>query len=103
MVILRRTQKLRKLLPVSAAVTPESETALGDWYVNRVMVNRRPLLLVVSSRGLFPLLVPARDVGSLPERLPHLVASALRRLSSRSTTPWRRCSWPQPAIARFLA
>ena len=81
MVILRRTQKLRTLLPVSAAVTPESDTALGDWYVNRVMVDRRPLLLVVSSRGLFPLLVPARDVGSLPERLPHLVASALRRLS----------------------
>ena len=80
MVVLRRTQKLAKALPVSAPVSAQSDTALGDWYVNRVTVHRRPLLLLVSSNGLLPIVLPARDVASLPERLPDIVAARLRRL-----------------------
>lgn len=80
MVILRPTQKLRRALPTGADVDAESDTALGDWYVNRLVVDRRPLLLLVSSQGLLPLLTPARDVGALPAKLPSLVAAALRRL-----------------------
>jgi hypothetical protein len=80
MVVLRRTQKLAKALPVSASASAQSETALGDWYVNRLTVDRRPLLLLVSARGLLPMLIPAREVSSLPERLRDVVGKRLRRL-----------------------
>ena len=80
MVILRPTQKLRSALPLTDAADRESDTALGDWYVNRIVVDRRPLLLLVSAKALLPLLAPARDVRTLPARLPALVATALRRL-----------------------
>ena len=78
MVILRPTRRLRSILP-AAAVSGRSETALGDWYVNRIVVDRQPLLLFVSSASLLPMLVPARDVRGLPDRLGALVASRLRR------------------------
>lgn len=53
---------------------------IGDWYVNRVVLARQPLLLIVSSTSLLPMIVPARDVRSLPERLSSLVEARLRRL-----------------------
>src|SRR3972149_6891191 len=52
MVVLRATQKLAKVLPPSADAAAESDTALGDWYVNRLIVDRQPLLLLVSARSL---------------------------------------------------
>ena len=79
--VLRATQKVLRALPQSARDTDVSNTALGDWYVNRVVVDRRPLLLLVSSKSLLAVLTPARDVKSLPERLAHLVGERLRRLS----------------------
>jgi hypothetical protein len=80
MIVLRRTQKLATALPASAAPLPASDTALGDWYVNKFVVDRRPLLLLVSARSLLPILIPARDVRSLPGRLPELIAQRLGRL-----------------------
>jgi len=80
MVVLRRTHKLASALPVSAPGSAQSTTALGDWYVNRVTVDRRPLLLLVSAQGLLPMLLPARNVASLPNQLPDLVSTRLRRL-----------------------
>lgn len=56
-----------------------SDTALGDWYVNRLVVDRQPLLLLVSSLTLLPIVVPARDVRHLPEQLPLLVRRRLQR------------------------
>jgi hypothetical protein len=61
-------------------VAGDSDTALGDWYVNRVVIDRRPLLLLVSAKSLLPILVPARDVRGLPERLAEIVAARLERL-----------------------
>jgi len=84
MVILRPTQKLQAALPTSV-VSAQSDTALGDWYVNRIVVHRQPLLLLVSSCSLLPIVVPAREVRSLPRRLPALVASRLRRLGIGSS------------------
>jgi hypothetical protein len=52
MVILRPTRRLRSLLPVTETPLLASDTALGDWYVNRITVDRQPLLLVVSSVAL---------------------------------------------------
>lgn len=79
MVIIRPTKKLRSQLPISD-VTGRSDTALGDWYVNRVVVARQPLLLLISSTSLLPIVVPARDVRVLPDRLPSLVEARLRQL-----------------------
>ena len=86
MVLLRRTQKLASALPTSASPLAQSDTALGDWYVNRLTVDRRPLLLMMSARGLLPVLLPARDVSRLPERLAAVVAARLRRLGVAPAT-----------------
>lgn len=80
MVILRATQKLAKVLPPSEGRTGESDTALGDWYVNRLTVDRQPLLLLVSARSLLAILTPGRDVRQLPQRLATLVVARLKRL-----------------------
>ena len=80
MVVLRPTRKLRSALPMSADALRTSDTALGDWYVNRIVVDRRPLLLLVSSTSLLPILVPARAVRGLPARLASVVDARLRRL-----------------------
>ena len=79
MVILRPTRKLGSLLPTAEAVPVCDDTALGDWYVNRIIVDRQPLLLLVSAASLLPMLLPARDVRGLPARLGALVAARLRR------------------------
>jgi len=68
------------MLKPSRNVPSTSDTALGDWYVNRVVVDRQPLLLLVSSASLLPMIVPARDVRSLPARLSSLVEGRLTRL-----------------------
>jgi hypothetical protein len=83
-VILRPTRKLREALPASEVTSAQSDTALGDWYVNRIVVDRRPLLLLVSSTSLLPMVVPARDVRGLPGRLADVVETRLRRLGIAS-------------------
>ena len=84
MVVLRRTRKLQKPLPVSDTASAQSTTALGDWYVNRLSVDRQPLLLLVSALSLLPILIPARAVAQLPDRLADIVAARLRRLGVSS-------------------
>lgn len=79
MVIIRPTTRLRSQLPISE-VSAKGDNALGDWYVNRVVVARQPLLLLVSSTTLLPMVIPARDVRSLPDRLRALVEARLQRL-----------------------
>ena len=86
MVILRPTQKLKVLLATRHAAPGSSDTALGDWYVNRLVLDRKPLLILVSSTSLLPLLVPARDVQGLPGRLSPLVGQRLCRLGIDAAT-----------------
>lgn len=83
-VFLRRTQKLATALPVSLDAPASSDTALGDWYANRVVVDSKPLLLLVSSRSLLAVLLPARDLRTVPTRLGEIVGARLRRLGVRS-------------------
>jgi hypothetical protein len=80
MVILRPTRKLAFQLPANSKPSVQSDTALGDWYVKKVVVNRQPLLLLVSSKALLPMVALARDVRGLPSRLADLVAVRLARL-----------------------
>lgn len=78
---LRATLKLLKSLPDCSAELPETPiNALGDWYANKVVVHRRPVILLMSSTSLLTILAPARDVKTLPDRLPQLVGDRLRRL-----------------------
>jgi hypothetical protein len=79
-VILRRTQRLTADLPDIVQPSAHSDTALGDWYVNRIFIDRRPILILISSRSLLPVLLPARNVRSLPQRLAEIVAKRLERL-----------------------
>jgi hypothetical protein len=80
MVVLRATQKVMRTLPLSAAESDASDNALGDWYVNRILIGRQPLLLLVSSKSRLSLLAPARDLKTLPLRLAEMVGERLRRL-----------------------
>lgn len=80
MVVLRATQRVLKLLPESVGSSVASTTALGDWYVNRTVVDRQPLLLLVSSTSLLSVITPARDVKGLPRRLAGIVEERLRRI-----------------------
>jgi hypothetical protein len=80
-VVLRATKRVLQRLPPAASGEPgPSDTALGDWYVNRFVVDRQPLLIFVSSTSLLSILTPARNLRTLPERLPALVADRLQRL-----------------------
>jgi hypothetical protein len=83
MVYLRATQKVLRRLPPKAPEGEESDSALGDWFVNRLVVDRQPLLILVSGSSLLPILEPARDVRSLPTRLPSIVKQRLERLGAR--------------------
>jgi hypothetical protein len=83
MVILRGTKKVLRYLAAVDASPGESTNALGDWYANRLVIARQPVLLLVSSNSLLPALVPARDVRGLPSRLASVVEGRLRRLGVR--------------------
>ena len=83
MVILRPTRKLFRHLPSSAEPAQPSDTALGDWFVTRLVVDRRPLLLLVSSKSLLAVLMPARNVRALPGELAAVIGARLRRLGVR--------------------
>jgi hypothetical protein len=61
MVVLWPTKKLARAL-VALGDLRQSDTWLGDWYVNQVVVDRRPLLLLVCSASLLAIVEPARDV-----------------------------------------
>ncbi len=80
MLLLRATQKVLKHLPSAAEAPGKSDTALGDWFVNRLVVDRKPLLLTVSAKSLLASLVPARDVRGLPSRLATILEERLKRL-----------------------
>ncbi|WP_441351065.1 DUF6933 domain-containing protein [Thiohalobacter thiocyanaticus] len=80
MLVLRATTKVLKTLKESATETDASDTALGDWYVNRIVVDRKPMLLLVSSRSRLAILTPARDVKNLPCWVGELIADRLARL-----------------------
>jgi len=67
---------------VRAPAARRQLNALGDWYVNRLVVDRQPLLLLVGALSLLPIVQPARDVRRLPDRLPNVVRERLERLGT---------------------
>ena len=98
MVILRPTRKLRQLSPEAIDPGAVSDTALGDWYANRIVLDRQPLLLVISSLSLLTVLIRARDVRTLPARLPEVVGARLDRMGIRSAVVEREMEAMRPVI-----
>jgi hypothetical protein len=93
MVTLRCTLKLLKRLGLSRLSEPPApSTALGDWYADIIYVQRKPLILCVSELSLLAVLVPARDLPSLPQRFERAVRDLLGRLDI-----------PTPVIDKELA
>lgn len=81
MVTLRATAAILKRLGIKpAAEPPASTTLLGDWYLalNRLSRDRR--VMAVSAVTLLPVLLLARGLRSLPQRLPDAVAEMLLAL-----------------------
>ena len=77
MIVIRATKKVLKYLPRAGTATAPSKNALGDWYINRLVVDRRPLLLILSERSRLAILEPARNLKTLPAKLPELVRRRL--------------------------
>ena len=80
MTVLPATQKVLRFLGKTSPGEGRSDTALGDWYANRIVIDRKPLLLLLSARSLLTIVAPARDLRTLPTRLTQLVDSRLFRL-----------------------
>jgi hypothetical protein len=67
-VTIRCTQKLLRRVG-GADSTQCSDTLLGDWYATLLFAKPSQLVLCVSERTLLPVVVTARDAGSLGFRL----------------------------------
>ena len=79
MAIFRPVRKLYDLPRISGHAQLASTTALGDWHVNHIVVDRQHLLILVSSTSLSTILMRARYVRVLADRLADLVESRLKR------------------------
>ena len=60
--------------------SPKSTGLLGDWYATLLYVDRKPLILAVSAKTLLPVVLPAKEIRTLPVRLPLAVGEALAAL-----------------------
>jgi hypothetical protein len=65
-----------KLLPVAAAPT----TVLGDWYANIVFTRPEQVVVCLSERTLLPVVVTAKDIKHLPERVAAAAGTMLRSI-----------------------
>ena len=83
MFTLRCTQPLlKRLSPLTArgdGPEPETTTVLGEWYANRLNIAQHRLILCTSERSLLSVVVPAKDLPGLPQRLAESLAALLRR------------------------
>lgn len=94
MVTLRCTRKLLVKLGVLPANVEDvrSTTRLGDWYADILFTARQHVVLCVSEHARVPVVIPARQLKTLPSRLPEALALVLTELAV-----------PAESIARELA
>ena len=91
-VLLRATQKVLRYLPSPSVAATADDTALGDWYATRVVVDRVPILITMSSKSLLAVVTRARELRTLPDRFPDLVRPRLRRLGVASEVADAECN-----------
>jgi hypothetical protein len=77
---LRCTQKLLRRGLAETAASSQVDTLLGDWYANVLIARPSHLVLCVSERTLLPVVVVAKDIKHLPERVVEAVARVLYAL-----------------------
>ncbi len=81
MVTLRCTAKLRRRLGLGVLSEPgPSDSVLGDWYANLLVLERQPLVLCVSEHSLLAVVLHARDLRHLAMHFRQGLESRLLRL-----------------------
>jgi hypothetical protein len=81
MFTLRCTQKLlRRGLAEGPPADSPATTLLGDWYANVLVARPNHLVLCISERTLLPVVVLAKDIKHLPQRVVEGLAPVLRSL-----------------------
>ena len=81
MLTIRATARLLKRANIQPDPAPPTSTGrLGDWYANLLILRPTQLVLCVSGRTLLPVLVPAKDIAGLPQRLASGAGEVLRAL-----------------------
>lgn len=80
MLVIRATQKLLSKLGPPVPDPPASTTVLGDWYAKPFGVAQRRFVLLISEKSRIAVLMPGRDVATLPARFPDVLAIQLTRL-----------------------
>ncbi len=81
MFTVRVTAKLLKNLKIKANESPQLSTCvLGDWYCNIAVIKRKSLLICMSEKTLFPILLPARDLAAFPSQLGIALQEDLKKL-----------------------
>jgi hypothetical protein len=83
MVTIRCTKKLLSRLRLPSKMeTPESTTALGDWYGNLLFTRSSQTLLLISERSFFPVVLEARGIDTLVPRFQLTVKQMLAKIGA---------------------
>lgn len=81
MLTLRATARLLERARIKPDPAPSASTGkLGDWYANLLVAQPAHRVLCVSERTLLPVLVPAKDIAGLPQRLVEAAGEVLRAI-----------------------
>lgn len=84
MLVLRCTRKLLGRLHVAPTDDALSTTVLGDWYATILPIRPAHLILLVNERSRLPVVLPARELSTLLDRVPKAVAGVLTDLGVNS-------------------
>jgi len=67
-------------LSESTGADVQPTSLLGDWYANILVRRPQHLVLCMSERTLLPVILPAKEMRTLPMRLPEAICAMLLRL-----------------------
>lgn len=77
----RCTRKLLKRgAPKKLPVPVPATTVLGDWYANIVFTRPEQLVVCISARTLLPVIVTAKDIKHLPDRVAEAAGRVLKSI-----------------------
>jgi hypothetical protein len=81
MIIIRPTTSLAKRMKERLQHTEvQSTAAMGDWYANDIVLNRKQFILCVSSRSRLAVVMDAAPYATFPDRLTDAVSEVLRAI-----------------------
>jgi hypothetical protein len=99
MVSFRCTQKLLKRWPGPVQASPSpATTVLGDWFCTALNHGPRRLILGVAERSLLPVVVPAKEFATFPERF----VQAARLVLATLGVPAGRCEEEERAMSTWV-